>query len=205
MRPRTLLWGRLRHALQSLTKCIDLIDQCQKLIHIADNSDYCQKTVGEYPNNELTDNDQDAKKMKKSRKRSSTENSQILCPQSREGLHLDKESQVTGKHNCKLITVIQPFFCIRRKLFSPFFFFQGRSKEYRFTSIFKWEGFKMPQCFSCREPGHWRNECSLLAVPGVQEEGKKLTDNLTRAKSDDQDLNIRSYSVGTYAFSHIFS
>ena len=32
-------------------------------------------------------------------------------------------------------------------------------------------------CFSCGKPGQWRNECPLLAVAGVQQEGKKLSDN----------------------------
>ena len=32
-------------------------------------------------------------------------------------------------------------------------------------------------CFSCGKPGQWRNECPLLAVAGVQQEGKKSSDN----------------------------
>ena len=32
-------------------------------------------------------------------------------------------------------------------------------------------------CFSCGKPGQWRNECPLLAVAGVRQEGKKLSDN----------------------------
>ena len=47
---------------------IELIDRCQKLILIADKSEYGWKTVGEYLDNELADNDQDAKKMKKTEK-----------------------------------------------------------------------------------------------------------------------------------------
>ena len=63
---------------------IELIDQRQKLIPMADKSDYGWKTVGEYLDNELADDDQDSKKMKKAKKRSSTENSRISRRQSRE-------------------------------------------------------------------------------------------------------------------------
>ena len=51
-----------------LNEGIKLIDQRQKLIFIADKSDYGWKTVGEYLENELADDDQDAKKMKKAEK-----------------------------------------------------------------------------------------------------------------------------------------
>lgn len=34
---------------------------------------------------------------------------------------------------------------------------------------------KCRTCFSCREPGYCQNECSLLAIARVQEEGKKLS------------------------------
>ena len=36
---------------------------------------------------------------------------------------------------------------------------------------------KRGTCFGCGKPGHWRNECTLLAVAGVQQEGKKLSAN----------------------------
>ena len=54
-----------------LNKAIELIDRRQKLILIADKSEYAWKTVGEYLQNALADNAQDAKKMKKAEKRSS--------------------------------------------------------------------------------------------------------------------------------------
>ena len=51
-----------------LDEGIELIDGRQKLILMADRSDFGWKTVGEYLDNELADNDEDAKKMKKAEK-----------------------------------------------------------------------------------------------------------------------------------------
>ena len=76
----------LRLRIAKLNEGIELIGQCQKLILIADKSDYGWKSVGEYLDNELADDDQDAKK------RSSTENSGISRCQSREGSPLVQES-----------------------------------------------------------------------------------------------------------------
>ena len=60
--------GKNQACITKLNEGIDLIDQRQKLILIADKSDYVWKTVGEYLDNELADNDQDTKKMKKAEK-----------------------------------------------------------------------------------------------------------------------------------------
>ena len=51
-----------------LDEGIELIDGRQKLILIADRSDFGWKAVGEYLNHELTENDEDGKKMKKAEK-----------------------------------------------------------------------------------------------------------------------------------------
>ena len=60
--------GKQDACIAKLNKGIELIDRRQKLILIADKSEYGWKTVGEYLDNELADNDQDAKKMKKAEK-----------------------------------------------------------------------------------------------------------------------------------------
>ena len=51
-----------------LDEGIELIDGSRKLILMADRSDFGWKTVGEYLANELADDDEDAKKMKKAEK-----------------------------------------------------------------------------------------------------------------------------------------
>ena len=60
--------GKNEACITKLNEGIELIDQRQKLILIADKSDYGWKTVGEYLDNELAVDDQDAKKMKKAEK-----------------------------------------------------------------------------------------------------------------------------------------
>ena len=64
----TVTSGKQDTCIAKLNEGIELIEQRQNLILIADKSKYGWKTVGEYQDNELTDNDQDAKKMKKEEK-----------------------------------------------------------------------------------------------------------------------------------------
>ena len=61
--------GKNEACIAKLNEGIELIDQRQKLILIADKSDYGWKTVGEHLDiNELAGDDQDVKKMKKAEK-----------------------------------------------------------------------------------------------------------------------------------------
>ena len=60
--------GKNEACIAKLNEGIELSDQRQKLILIADKSDYGWKTVGEYLDDELADDDQDANKMKKAEK-----------------------------------------------------------------------------------------------------------------------------------------
>ena len=56
-----------------LDEGIELIEGRQKLILMGDRSDFGWKTVGEYLDNELAENDEDAKKMKKAEKEAGQE------------------------------------------------------------------------------------------------------------------------------------
>ena len=60
--------GKHEACIAKLDEGLELIDQHQKLILMADRSEYGWKTVGEYLDNEPVDNDEDAKKMKKAEK-----------------------------------------------------------------------------------------------------------------------------------------
>ena len=64
----TITSGKQDACIAKLNEGIELIDQRQKLILIADKSEYDRKTNGDYLDNKLADNDQDAKKMKKAEK-----------------------------------------------------------------------------------------------------------------------------------------
>lgn len=60
--------GKHETCIAKLNEGIELIEQCQKLILIADKSEYGWKTVGEYLDNELANNDEDVKKLRKAEK-----------------------------------------------------------------------------------------------------------------------------------------
>ena len=81
-----------------LDEGIDLIDQRQKLILIADRSEYGWKTVGEYLDNELAYDEQDAKKMKKQKKKLNGK-SPNLAPSKPEGSGLVQDLQSTGSYS----------------------------------------------------------------------------------------------------------
>ena len=70
----TAIAGKTDACITKLYEGIDLIDQRQKLILIADRSEYGWKTVGEFLENELADDEQ---------KRSSTENRAIKAGKAR--------------------------------------------------------------------------------------------------------------------------
>ena len=63
-----VIGGKYDSCIAKLDEGMDLIDQWQKVILIADLSEYGWKTVGKYRDNELADNDEDANKMRKAEK-----------------------------------------------------------------------------------------------------------------------------------------
>ena len=146
-----------------LDEGIELIDGRQKLILMADRSEYGWKTVGEYLDNELADNDEDAKKMKKAEKdaqrkiadaraskmaKSRVSSSRLPRPVSRNGSFLNQYTPPG---------IINPSAA-------------GPVRGPTFSGQFRRSG----TCFSCGKVGHWRNECPLLAIPQTHE-GKKLS------------------------------
>ena len=166
--------GRQDTCIAKLNEGIELIDQRQKLILIADKSEYGWKIVGEYLDNELADNDQDAKKMKKAeneaqRKLAETRGSKAAKARSSSF----KSPRAVGS------TAISP-------LQSSFAFPSGNYTS-RFTpsvggtrNIGPFVGGpaqKRGTCFSCGKPGHWRNKCPLLVVAQAQPDGKKLSNH----------------------------
>ena len=136
--------GKNEACIGKLNKGIHLIDQRQKLILIADKSVYGWKTVGECLDKELINDDQGTKKMKneESRKEAQWKIVESHAAKAVKAHTWFRNPRSLGNKR-KVIATIQPFFSIRRKLFSSFFFLRGRSKKYRFTSIFKWDGSKV--------------------------------------------------------------
>lgn len=122
--------GKQDACIAKLNEGIELIDRRQKLILIADKSEYGWKTVGEYLDNELADNDQDAKKNEKGRKRSSEKTCRNARLQGCEGsLLVIQVYQSSGKHSYFAITKLVRFPI--RKLHIPFFTVRGCHKKYR--------------------------------------------------------------------------
>lgn len=92
--------GKNEACIVKLSEGINLIDQCQKLILIADRSDYSWKTVAEYLDNELTHNDQDAKKMEKAEKHSQWKIAESCAAKAAKAQpdHWETQLQIHGCH-----------------------------------------------------------------------------------------------------------
>lgn len=186
--------GKKDACIAKLNEGIELIDQRQKLILIADKSEYGWKTVGEYLDNELADNDQDAKKMKKAEKEAQRKLAETRASKAAKARSWSfKSTRAVGS------TTISP-------LQSSFAFPSGNYTS-RFSpsvggtrNIGPFVGGtpqKRGTCFSCGKPGHWRNECPLLVVAQAQPDGKKLSNHFI-------DLcDSESISGSNDAFEHV--
>ena len=169
--------GKHEACIAKLNEGIEVIDQRQKLILMADKSDYGWKTVGENLDNELADDDQDAKKMKKAEKEA-----QRKIPESRAAKAVKarpwfRNPRSLGNTIANSSPSPSPF-SLSAGNYSPRF--SSSTGGPRNIGSFLFSSGTAPKrgtCFSCGKPGHWRNECPLLAVAGVQQEGKKLSAN----------------------------
>lgn len=149
-----------------LDEGIELIEGRQKLILMADRSDFGWKTVGEYLDNELAENDEDANKMKKAEK--------------------EAQRKITEARASKMAKSRASFSRLPRPVsrsssFPTQYASPGTSNHHTFATVgvmsasdFRGQVRRSGTCFSCGKVGHWRNECPLLAVAQTHE-GKKLS------------------------------
>ena len=149
-----------------LDEGIELIEGRQKLILMADRSDFGWKTVGEYLDNELAENDEDAKKMKKAEK--------------------EAQRKITEARASKMAKSRASFSRLPRPVsrsssFPTQYASPGTSNHHTSATVgvmsasdFRGQVRRSGTCFSCGKVGHWRNECPLLAVAQTHE-GKKLS------------------------------
>ena len=122
--------GKKDACITKLNEGIELIDQRQKLILIADKSEYGWKTVGEYLDNELADNDQGRQENEKGRKRSSEKACRNPRRQGCEDPPVVIEvHQNSGKHSHPAITKLFRFPI--REFYIPFSPVRGCHKKYR--------------------------------------------------------------------------
>ena len=168
--------GKNEACIAKLNEGIELIDQRQKLILIADKSDYGWKTVGEYLDDELADDDQDAKKMKKAEKEAQRKIAESRAAKATKARPWFRNPRSPGNTIANSSPSSSPF-SLSAGNYSPRF--SSSTGGTRGIGSFPFSSGTAPKrgtCFSCGKPGHWRNECPLLAVAGVQE-GKKLSAN----------------------------
>ena len=138
---------------------------------MADRSDFGWKTVGEYLDNELAENDEDAKKMKKAEKEAQRKIAEARASK-------------TAKRSASFSRLPRPV--TRSSSFPTHYAPPGNSNHYTSAtagvmsaSDFRGQVGRSGTCFSCGKVGHWRNECPVLAV-AQPHEGKKLsTPNLS--------------------------
>ena len=169
--------GKNEACIAKLNEGIELIDQRQKLILIADKSDYGWKTVGEYLDNELADDDQDAKKMKKAEKEAQRKIAESRAAKAAKARPWIRNPRSPGNTIANSSPSPSPF-SLSAANYSPRF--ASSTGGPRAIGSFPFSSGTAPKrgtCFSCGKPGYWRNECPLLAVARVQQEGKKLSDN----------------------------
>ena len=169
--------GKNEACIAKLNEGIELIDQRQKLILIADKSDYGWKTVGEYLDNELADDDQDAKKMKKAEKEAQRKIAESRAAKATKARPWFRNPRSPGNTIANSSPSSSPF-SLSAGNYSPRF--SSSTGGPRGIGSFPFSSGTAPKrgtCFSCGKPGHWRNECPLLAVVAVQQEGKKLGAN----------------------------
>lgn len=153
--------GKQDACIAKLNEGIELIHQRQKLILIADKCEYGWKTVGKYLDNELADNDQDAKKMKKAEKEGQRKLAETRASKAARARSWSfKSTRAVGSTS---VLPLQSSFAFPSGNYTSRFSpsvggtrnigpFVGGTPQKRGT------------CFSCGKPGHWRNECPLLVV-----------------------------------------
>ena len=129
-----------------LDEGIELIDGCQKLILMADRSDFGWKTVGEYLDNELAENDEDAKKMKKAEKEAKRKIA-------------DARASKTAKRSASFSRFPRPV--TRSSSFPTYYAPPGNSNHYTSAtarvmsaSDFRGQVRRSGTCFSCGKVGH---------------------------------------------------
>ena len=169
--------GKNEACIAKLNEGVDLVDKRQKPILTADKSDYGWKTVGEYLDNELADDDQDAKKMKKAEKEAQRKIAESRAAKAVKARTRFRNPRSLGNTTANSSPSPSPF-SLSAGSYSPrFSSFTGGPRSISSFPFSSGTAPKRGTCFSCGKPGHWRNECPLLAVAGVQQEGKKLSAN----------------------------
>ena len=184
--------GKTDACVAKLDEGIDLIDQRQKLILIADRSEYGWKTVGEYLNNELSDDEQDAKKRKKAEKEAQRKIAESRAVKAVKARAWYKTSRAPGATATSPSP--SPLGLSTGSLPSRFYPSVGSTRSIGSFTFTNGTAQKRGTSFSCGKPGPWRNKCPVLVTTQTQQEGRKLSDKFS-------DLCVMDSMSGGFDFS----
>ena len=184
---------KLDTCLEKLNEGKEQIESRQKLILLADKSEYGWKTVSEYVDKELADDEEDAKKIKKAekeaqRKLNETRNAKKTRASSHGGFSWSRRGSFNGGRIWVSPSLAPPH--------------QPSLSNYSNNHLYSSTVGKKPGvCFSCGKAGHWRRECPLNTglSPEVQQSGgtvRKLSVNLSDLKCVDEDVDSFPNELG---------
>lgn len=144
--------GNIPKAKEELNKGISLINARQKIIKLADKSEFGWATVQEYVSDELADDEADASKIKKAEKRAAVK---IKTLQEKKRKTSSKVSSASAP----------PSFSASRPGGS-FGSFPSVSGYFRPQSRYSYNSSRVSDmCFRCGKRGHWANFCNSRDKP----------------------------------------
>jgi hypothetical protein len=142
---------------QKLDEGIELIEQRQKLILLADTSECGWKTVNEYQENELADDEADAKRIKKAEKEAQRKLNEFRSKAA-------KSKTFTMSKGNSQSPYWQSGYGLPRYRgtvhYNPNIPLNTEARPFRRSGT----------CFACGKPGHWRSECPLLMTPTMSQQ-----------------------------------
>ena len=124
---------------QALDKGMDLLQERQKLILLADKSQYGWKTVLEYKHHDLADDEEDEKKIYRAESRAARSTKRFTSRQTRQRSNVTSTSttaQFSASQMPNLFSRVNP----------------------QLSSLRSASGL----CFACGKPGHWKASCPNL-------------------------------------------
>ena len=139
--------GNIPKAKEELNKGISLINSRQKIIKLADKSEFGWATVQEYVSDELADDEADASKIKKAEKRAA--------------VRIKTLQEKRRKTSSKVSSASAPASFSASRPGGSFGSFPSVSSYFRPQSRYSFNSFRVSDmCFRCGKRGHWANSCN---------------------------------------------
>ena len=143
-------------AKESISEGISMLGEKQKLILLADKSEFGWKTVTEYLQHELADDEQDGKKIRRAEERAEKAVKASICKRSKSKSFVNRS--FSSSHSL-----------VPGSRAQPNSFNLDRSRSYPPSSSLSIDGFPKPgSCFACGNFGHWRSQCKLVAKANTE-------------------------------------